>query len=279
MNFGSVIISDSYVVFNNTGFYISSGNDIAITLVYINNDIAGAGDGEKILEFYADTTAGSVVFDLSGFPAGNDYEVKRNGSSIATPTADGTGFISFNNSVWSIHLFEIFQDGEGPGDSVPPTISDMSNAISDPLDTEPGFGWENISCTVTDNVEVNQVFINLTFPNSDLISVSMSSVAGANYYYYNTSFTQYGNYSYYIWANDTTDNFVVSSSYDLSLPPNWDINNDGVVNVFDHVLTSNRYGETGDAGWIREDADNNGGIQVFDLVLVSNHYGEIWWEV
>jgi len=82
-----------------------------------------------------------------------------------------------------------------------------------------------------------------------------------------------------MWADDTSDNTAVSSSYNFSMPPNWDTNNDGVVNIFDLVLVSNHYGEIGNAGWIREDVDNNGEIQVFDLVLVSNHYGETWWEV
>ena len=58
--------------------------------------------------------------------------------------------------------------------------------------------------------------------------------------------------------------------------PDWDINQDGQCNVLDCVLISNRYGETGENGWIREDVDNNGEITVLDLVLVSNHYGENW---
>jgi len=124
MTFESITIASSYIIFNDTGFYLTSGNDITITLVYINSDISGAGDGEKVLEFYGDTSAGSVVFDLSGFPAGNDYTVNRSGSSIATPTANGSGFISFTNSVWSSQLFEIFQVGEGVVNS-PPVVSNI----------------------------------------------------------------------------------------------------------------------------------------------------------
>ena len=65
--------------------------------------------------------------------------------------------------------------------------------------------------------------------------------------------------------------------YTFSLPPNWDINNDGRCSVFDYVLISNRYSDTGSQGWIREDVDNNGQIQVLDLVFVSGYYGQIWW--
>ena len=279
MDFNSITIASSYILFNSTGFYVTSGDDITISLVYLSDDIVGAGDGDKIVEFYATTVGGVVWFNLSGFPVGNTYVVNRSGSPIAYPTANISGYISFSNSVWSTQQFAIFQEGAGVLDLVLPVISDVSNAFSNPVDIEPGFGWENFSCTVTDNVAVDQVLMNLTFPNATMNNVSMSNILGTNNSYYNTSFTQYGNYSYYIWADDTSNNTVVSSFYDLSLPPNWDINNDGVVNVFDHVLTSNHYDETGNTGWIREDVDNNGEIQVLDLVLVSNHYGETWWEV
>jgi len=576
MHFNSIAIASSYIIFNTTGFYVASDNDISITLVYIDDDITGAGDGDKVLEFYASTTDGKAWFNISGFPVGNDYVVNRDDIAIASPTANGSGYISFSNDVWSEQLFEIFQDGEGaenkppyvpgnpnpedgatdvsinadlswaggdpdpddtitydvcfgttspppqvvwrqsdtmydpgtmnyntqyfwkivawdnhgedvegpiwsfttmeepdqppyvpsnpnpedhatnvsinvdlswtggdpdpgdtvtydvffgtsspphqvtwnqpdttynpgtfnyeqtyywkiiawdnhgelaegpiwdftteeepnnspyvpgnpnppdeetdisintdlswtggdpdPGDTVTydvylgtishppkmvsnqsdvifdpelnynttyywkiiawddhgastdgaiwrfetaptqdtasPEISDTSITMSDPADTQMGFGWENITCTVRDNVDVDEVFLNITYPDSTKTSVSMINVIGTYNYYYNTSFSQYGNYSYSIWANDTSNNVDTSSSYTFSMPPNWDINNDGECNIYDYMLVSSHYGETGVPGWIREDVDNNGKIQVFDLVLVSEHYDESWW--
>jgi len=220
MNFESITISSSYIIFNNIGFYVSSGNDIIITLVYINDDTAGAGDGEKVLEFYADITAGSVVFDLSGFLAGNNYTVNRSGSSIATPTANGSGFISFTNDIWGNQLFEIIQQGEGPRDTTSPEISSVSVVWSDPIDTQVGFGWENITCTVTDNVEVDEVFLNISYSDRSATNVSMINIQGTNHYYHNTSFSNHGTYSYFIWASDTSDNTDISNSYDLLMLPN-----------------------------------------------------------
>jgi len=476
MHFNSIAIASSYIIFNTTGFYVTSDNDISITLVYIDDDIIGAGDGDKVLEFYASTTGGNVWFNISGFPVGNDYVVNRDDFAIASPTANGSGYISFSNDVWSEQLFEIFQDGEGagnnppyvpsipnpedgatdvsinadlswaggdpdpddtitydvcfgttspppqvvwgqsdtmydpgtmnyntqyfwkivawdnhgedvegpiwsfttmeepnqppyvpsnpnpedhatnvsinvdlswtggdpdPGDTVTydvffgasspppkmvsnqsdvifdpelnynttyywkivawddhgvsmdgpiwefetastqdtasPEISNTSITMSDPADTQMGFGWENITCTVRDNVDVDEVFLNITYPDSTKTSVSMINVIGTHNYYYNTSFSQYGNYSYSIWANDTSNNVDTSSSYTFLMPPNWDINNDGECNIYDYMLASSHYGETGAPGWIPEDVDNNGQIQVFDLVLVSEHYDESWW--
>jgi hypothetical protein len=101
--------------------------------------------------------------------------------------------------------------------------------------------------------------------------------AGLYYYRSTTAFSTAGNYSYSIRALDPSNNAVVSSNVVFSMPPNWDINNDGSVTILDLVSISNHYGQSGGNGWIREDVDNNGDIEVLDLSLVSNYFGEEWW--
>jgi hypothetical protein len=105
----------------------------------------------------------------------------------------------------------------------------------------------------------------------------MNKKMGFSTYYYNVSFFQQGNFSYYIWANDTKNNHAASTPNHFSLAPNWDITNDGICNMLDLTFISTQYGQINTPGWIREDVDNNGQIQVIDLVFVSNHYGESWW--
>lgn len=277
MVFNQIIIDSTYIVFNNTGFYVFSQNSITITLVYINDDIIGAVNGEKVLDFYATTTAGTVWFNLSGFPATNEYSIKRNGNPLSTSVANASGFISFKNTVWSTNRFQIFQQAQGSGDSTPPVITQMGVISSNPLDAQAGYGWENFSCTVTDNVAVNQVRCNVTNPDSTKTSYLMTKRGSTTTYYSNRSFQQYGNYSYFIRATDTSNNVALSSNFVFSLPPNWDVNRDGLVTVMDLVLISNHYGGTGPLGWIREDVDNNGKIEVLDMVLASGHFGESWW--
>ena len=97
-------------------------------------------------------------------------------------------------------------------------------------------------------------------------------------YYRNTSLTQSGNYTYHISAEDTSHNEVSSNTMTLSLPPNWDINNDGRNTILDKVLISVKYGQTGAPGWIREDINNNGIVNLIDLNYDSNHYNECWWD-
>jgi hypothetical protein len=105
----------------------------------------------------------------------------------------------------------------------------------------------------------------------------VAGAAGKYYYRSTTAFSTLGNYSYYIWAKDSSNNANSSSIVLFSMPPNWDINNDGHCTIVDLVLVSNRYGQSGAHGWVREDVDNNGAVQVLDLVFVAGHYGGSWW--
>ena len=124
MEFESITCYDSYIIFNDTGFYISSAKDILITLVYIDEDIASASGNEKVLAFYADTSSGSVDFDISGFPVGKSYLIKRDGSPIDISNVDVSGKISFVNSVWDDYLFEIYQWSGSSGEN-PPIVSNI----------------------------------------------------------------------------------------------------------------------------------------------------------
>jgi hypothetical protein len=163
-------------------------------------------------------------------------------------------------------------------DALPPEISGITHTTSDPLDTDPSFGWVNVSCTVTDNTGVSIVTLQIQSPSGTWNNVTMTKGASHTYFYWtNTMFSTPGNYTYTIQAKDTSDNTITSSTLFFSMPPNWDINNDGLCDILDLVFISNQYGLTGSHGWIREDADNNGYIQVLDLVFVSNHFGETWW--
>jgi hypothetical protein len=154
----------------------------------------------------------------------------------------------------------------------------MALASSLPLDTDPSFGWVNITGDATDNVAVQTVLLNITNPSGSFTNTLMNAGIPPEYYYNSTTaFSQHGNYSYFIWVNDSSGNTNTSQQATFSMPPNWDIDMNGECKVFDLILISNHYGEMGNQGWIREDADNNGEIQLLDLVVVSNHYNESWW--
>ncbi|MFE3845565.1 LamG-like jellyroll fold domain-containing protein [Thermoplasmatota archaeon] len=160
-------------------------------------------------------------------------------------------------------------------DTIPPEIISLNLVSSTPIDTDPAFGWENITITVTDDVNVDEVKLNITYPDSSTINISMLPLGG-NLYYHNTTFTVPGDYSYFVWANDTSDNGNISSVDVVSIPPNWDINVDHDCGVLDLVLVAGHFDETGAPGWIREDVNNDGDISIFDLVSIANHFDETW---
>ena len=54
--------------------------------------------------------------------------------------------------------------------------------------------------------------------------------------------------------------------------PAWDVNEDGVTNIFDLVLVGNEFGQSGDG--LTADVNGDGTVSIFDLVLVGNHFGE-----
>jgi hypothetical protein len=279
MVFDQIIISDTSIMFNDTGFSVSPPNSITIKLVFINDDIVGAVNGERVLDFYAITSSGTVVFDLSGFPVNNEYLIRRNGNIHSTSTASVTGVISFTNAVWSgTQRFQVYQQAAAPVDTTPPQITGVTRTTSNPLDTSASYGWVNVSCTVTDNVAVSSVILRIHTPSGAWNNVSMTVGSAGKYYYRSTSvFSTMGNHSYSIRALDSSNNAATSSTVLFSMPPNWEVNPDGILTVLDLVYVSNHFGQSGSNGWIREDVDNNGIIDTLDFVQISNHFNTIWW--
>jgi Pel9A-like, right handed beta helix region len=148
-------------------------------------------------------------------------------------------------------------------DTTPPLLSNIQLQSSTILDVD--IGWENITCTATDNIAIHEVVLTLTNSNKITTTLQMHHKSDTSTYYYNISLKQSGNYTYYVWADDTSNNRVSSNNMIFPLPANWDINNDGRCTILDKVFISLHYGQTGTPGWIREDVDNNGKINLLDF--------------
>ena len=113
---------------------------------------------------------------------------------------------SSNSAKSSTYTFEIKTD------TTPPVISD----VEDFPDPQIVGGYVNITCTVTDDFEVNEVKVIIKYPDATKINVSMSKI-GRNTYFKNMSYTLPGIYHYYIWANDTSSNSAKSSTYTFEI--------------------------------------------------------------
>ena len=100
----------------------------------------------------------------------------------------------------------------------------------------------NISAVVTDNIDVDTVKANITYPASG-INATMTNIPGTDNYYYNTTYLTYGTYNYFIWANDTSRNgnttsfysFTNNPPYTPSKPSGW---SSGYIDVYYSFSTS-----------------------------------------
>jgi len=174
------------------------------------------------------------------------------------------------NEEWLIDHFLI----NATMDTTPPEITNVALTPSDPLDTEHGFGWENITCTVTDNILVDTVQLNITGPIPQIIP--MVPIDG-DVFFCNITLTVVGNYTnhtYHVWADDIGGNSATTTPETFTLYHNWDVNKDGKIRLKDFVCVAGHYGETGPPGWIREDVNNDGKIRLKDFVIIAGHYGE-----
>ena len=98
-------------------------------------------------------------------------------------------------------------------DTEAPVISSISYGPHAGVRTDPGFFLFQ-SCNVTDNVSVADVRVNITGPAGFLpINDSMSNTGGNDYYYQVDNVTVSGEYMFFIWAIDTSNNTVRSDSF------------------------------------------------------------------
>lgn len=111
INFSYVAFNESgsWIRFNNTGWNVTSTNNINITVSYLNNNIAGASTGDSVLEFQAETSAGTVWFNLSSLTINQTYTLNVDQVAVNQYTANATGVIHFPYTFWSSHTFELVE--------------------------------------------------------------------------------------------------------------------------------------------------------------------------
>ncbi|GAG59098.1 unnamed protein product, partial [marine sediment metagenome] len=74
-------------------------------------------------------------------------------------------------------------------------------------------GHVNITATVTDGVGVDTVKVNITYPDSSTVNVTMNEGS----YYYDVIYADIGIYDYFIWTNDTSENENTSDTYQFEI--------------------------------------------------------------
>ena len=107
MNFSKIRINSSWVCFNTTYINITSPGQINITLSYLNNDLLTPVTSETLMTFTANTSSGTVWFNLTGFKGSSTYTLYRDAAEVATSNSNTEGNLSFSIAVWSEHTFGV----------------------------------------------------------------------------------------------------------------------------------------------------------------------------
>jgi len=76
-------------------------------------------------------------------------------------------------------------------------------------------GFVNITCDVSDDTAVDEVWVNITDPLGGMTNDTM--IFGS--YYYNQTYIITGEYLYFIWANDTSGNSNMSVGHSFTVNP------------------------------------------------------------
>ena len=113
--------------------------------------------------------------------------------------------------------------GEFSVDNYPimnPTITDTIPPKIENIKAYPSIqelnGYTNITCVVTDNLQVRGVSLNITYPNGTYYIMNMTSTFG-DIYSSIINCTMYGNYNYSITATDMFNNTNTSSIHQFSV--------------------------------------------------------------
>ncbi|HEC76866.1 MAG TPA: hypothetical protein ENI33_06385 [Thermoplasmatales archaeon] len=114
-------------------------------------------------------------------------------------------------SLFILPNFLAFQDTE------PPVITDVE--INPEIQISGGY--VNITCAVSDNIEVDTVKLNITYPDNSTYNITMQKMPVSPHYvpshFYNSSYVMIGTYTFYIWANDTSGNSNISLLYTFNI--------------------------------------------------------------
>jgi len=146
---------------------------------------------------------GSILVDPEGglYPFGSEIELNAIGDpgwifdhwdDDLNGTINPNYITMFNNYLITAVFHEISSD------TIPPIIS---NIIVNPSSAFQG-SFVNITCDVTDNVDVDTVCVNITFPDFTFENITMNG----DIYSINQTYSMTGTFSFYIWANDTSNN-------------------------------------------------------------------------
>ena len=169
--------------------------------------------------------------------------------------------VNGNEAMSATKQFEIVE-----GDFIPPHISDVA---ANPSTQDVGRNL-TISATVTDNVAVADVFLNITYPDGSYENFSIFQNRTGDVYYCIKSFTMLGTYEFYIYAIDNSSHAnrseVSSFKIEDMMPPHVEIEYPKGGEVVGGIIT------------IKWNATDIGGVAGITIKYSPNN-GQTWHNI
>jgi hypothetical protein len=261
----------------NVHFQVSDGSltiseDITITVNNINQSPVLTAIGNKtvnegaLLSFTItaiDLDGDTLTYSASNLPTGSSFNATTRTFSW-TPTYSQAG--SFPN----IH-FQVSDGSITASEDIKITVNNVN---------------QNPVLTVIGNKTVNEggafsFTISATDPDGDTLTYSASNLpTGSSFnattrtFSWTPNFAQAASYpNVHFQVSDGTS----TSAEDIVITviqqyADWDPSIDGVVNVLDMITVGQQWGQTGTAGWIRQDTNHDGTVSVLDMIVIGQHW-------
>ena len=240
--FGNAITDNMYGIL----LYYSHGNDISANNInknmiglylHLSNNNIVSGNTVN------DNEAGIVLEGYNNIIYHNNF----NNTINAYDWGDNTWYNATlqEGNFWSDYLLiypdAVDRDGDGcwdtpydiPGNDPPnqdlyplvnPIVSDTQAPAILIVETTPLVqvqgGSVNVTCSVTDNIGVDTVKVNITGPTGFIpVNVTMNRISGNDNYFYESSYDNVGMYNYSIWAVDRSGNSATSDVLHFEIIP------------------------------------------------------------
>jgi hypothetical protein len=144
----------------------------------------------------------------------------------------------------------------------------ISNVVASPSSQEIG-SYVNVSTSIEDNIDVEEVYLNITYPDNSFENISITANTTTGNYYCNRTYDTVGSYDYTIWAEDANGNGNVSDFHSFT------IGDQGIPEISNVSLAASDPLDTVSSfGWINISCDvvDNGAIDGVFLNITKPDY-------
>jgi len=112
MNFSRIFYTDTFIVFNNTGFNMTSSGNILITLRDINESTTGGVEDDVLLEFEVYLVSGTTTMSISGFRDNILHNIYKDAVSDTSFLVNSSGCIDITVGSGVSYIYTIYRGAD-----------------------------------------------------------------------------------------------------------------------------------------------------------------------